>query len=122
MKQQLSDLLKEAIECADWDIICKIYTSITKEKIVPPKKPKHRNTFVDNGKLVKRESKAEKKLYNEPNLENRRQPVVYVDIRCACGSTDSVPSYIASSYGNDPERGLPEYKCQKCIRNKKYAT
>lgn len=122
MKQQLSDLLKIAIETHDWDIVCKIYKSITGQDIKIPKQPKHVNKFVDDGKLVKRESVAERKLYNEPSLEHRREPVIYVDVICKCGHVDKLPSSLASSYGGDPERGRPEYKCQKCIKNLRYSS
>lgn len=122
MKQQLSDMLKEAIECLDWEIIAQIYTSITKQPIQIPKKPRHRNKFIDDGTLVKKDSEDIKKLYNKPNLNNRRQPIEYVEVACGkCGTKETVPVHIARSYGSDPDKGLPEYRCQKCIKNMKYA-
>ena len=119
MKIKLQDLLKQGIEDGDWSIICGLYKSITGKEIEIPKTPKRKNQFVDDGKIVKKETKDEKKLYNEVNLNNRRKPVNYVNVKCSCGATDELPDYIAGPYlrrGDD----APEYKCQRCIlRNKR---
>jgi hypothetical protein len=117
-KQTLSSVLKQAIEEHDWDVIINLYKAITGETIKQPKKPKHKNLFKDDGKLVKKESAAVKKLYNEPNLDNRRVPIIYIDVKCkGCGKVESLPSEIASRYNGDPEHGSPEYKCQTCIKS-----
>jgi hypothetical protein len=114
MKVKLQDLLKQGIEDGDWSIICSLYKSITGEQIEVPKTPKRKNLFIDDGRVVRRETADEKKLYNDVSLDNKRQPVQYIKVNCGCGQIDELPDYIAGPYlrrGDD----APEYKCQRCI-------
>jgi hypothetical protein len=118
-KTTLPQLLKNGIENGDWSIICSLYKSITGLTIEPPKIVKVKNTFVDDGSLVKKEKPEEKKLYNPPNLTNRRDPIRYIKVKCGCGKVDELPEGIAKVYlarGED----APQYKCQRCISRNKH--
>jgi hypothetical protein len=145
MKKKLPEVLKDAILTGDWNLVCKVYTSITGLNIAPPSiqpiqsiqqiqsemlptQPTpirqklvgrhHNNTFVDDFSQARQDLKSSRdmsKLYND-HLTERRPPSQLVNVRCGCGQIDQVLPKIASQYLVSAENGGSEYKCQRCIK------